>query len=265
MKKIILAVAVLMLTAPAMATVEICIVDEGSGWVAIEYDSDANVSGLGLDITVTSGNIIEIKDYFVGECDGTTQGFGIFPASFNRNINPDDPNWDDPNYTPVADVCDSGALGGLGTPGITIEMGALYEDGNEPELVGVLCRLKVSEDCNMSAVGNPTRGNVVLEDANEADLDVATCATDIPIALGPPACPTCPGDWDESDTVTFSDLGSFMMVLDQGNTWADIPWPDIRYNACGDWDGNGTMTFSDLGSFMMVLDQGNTWADIPCP
>jgi hypothetical protein len=60
-------------------------------------------------------------------------------------------------------------LGGLGTNGITIEMGALYsppEDNspNAPANSGTLCKIKVSGDTTVSVKENATRGGVVLTD-----------------------------------------------------------------------------------------------------
>ena len=118
MKKIVLAMAVLALAVPAWAGVTITATDEGGGVVAISYTSDANVSAFGLDITVSDGNIIAISDYNVGESNSVSKGYGIFPGGIvivGGSVT-------DYN-TPVADVNAPGALGGLGTSGITIEMG----------------------------------------------------------------------------------------------------------------------------------------------
>jgi hypothetical protein len=55
----------------------------------------------------------------------TTGPFFFYPASFRDYINPANPNWEYPHYLPVAPAGDLGALGGLGTSGITIEMAAM--------------------------------------------------------------------------------------------------------------------------------------------
>jgi hypothetical protein len=80
----------------------------------------------------------------------------------------------------VADAGDPGALGGLGTNGITIEMGSLY-DTKAPALSGRLCVITTSEPCKVTVTTNATRGNVVLEDASEAVVDLVG-ATEIQIA-----------------------------------------------------------------------------------
>lgn len=186
MRNILSIALVLALAASAFgATVYITIVDEGDCWARIDYNSpDADVSAFGLDITVTGANIVDINEAYIfryGACDGTNKGYGIFPGSFRDHIvDPCNPNWNDANYTPIADSADKGALGGLGTAGVTIEMGALYEDGNEPPRAGTLCGFKVSQNCTMSVTGNATRANVVLVDANQAVLDVSA-ANDAPV------------------------------------------------------------------------------------
>ena len=204
MKKIILVLVVLMLSAPALAGVTITAVPDGeTGVVAINYVSDANVSSFGLDIIVTGANIIDVNDFFVGECGagGGNQGFGIFPANFYRYIDPETPVWGAAGYTPVAESGDSGAQAGLGTPAVTIEMGALYVDGNQPGLSGTLCTVEVDQSCTLSVQVNPVRcgktagdqdAGVVLEDGTAIIPDLAG-ATDIEVTkAGGGDC--CPGD-----------------------------------------------------------------------
>jgi hypothetical protein len=196
MKKIAIVLGVLVFAAPALAEVAITATDEGSCTASIAYTSDANVSAFALEITVTGANIIDISDYHVGDCNAAERGYGIFPANFNRYIDANNPNWNDANYTPVADPCDPGAAGtGLGTDKIIIEMGALYEDGNQPSLSGTLCKVEVDGDCNLSVVANAMRGKVVLTDFSEVDPNVAG-ATDVPIICGEPDCfPACHPDY----------------------------------------------------------------------
>lgn len=194
MRTLILALAVVLLAAPAWATVEIIVTDvdgDGPGLVAeISYDATTEtelVRAFALNIWVDEGNIVDVCDYAVGD---NNTGYGIFPGNFSRFItvntttgNVD--NWGIAGYTPVADAGDPGAKGGLDTNGVTIEMGALYDDA-PPAKTGVLCRLVCSEDCLMSVEGNAIRGNVVLEDAAEASLEVETAATEVPIGGGAP-------------------------------------------------------------------------------
>ena len=184
MKKTIVALSVVMLTAPAWAGVAITVTDLGDGMAGIDYSGTELVRAFALDITVDAGTIGAISDFAVGD---DNNGYGIFPASFSRNIvvdpvTGDVSDWAVADYTPVADAGDPGALGGLGTNGITIEMGSLY-DTKAPPLSGRLCVITCSEPCKVTVTTNATRGNVVLEDASEAVVDLAG-ATEIQIAGG---------------------------------------------------------------------------------
>ena len=170
MKKIAIVVAILALVAPAMAAVTISAVPSGTtGVVAITYSSDANLSGFALDITVDAGVIEDINNFHIGESNSTATGFGIFPGSID--INSVTAAVDD-HGNPVAPNDDPCALGGIGTAGITVELGALYEDGNQPGLTGTLCKVKVTADCNITVALNARRGGVVREDFGDASTNL---------------------------------------------------------------------------------------------
>lgn len=182
MKRTLVALLAVMLTAPAWAGVAITVTDLGDGVVGIDYSGTELVRAFALDITVDAGTIDAISGFAVGD---DNNGYGIFPASFSRNIvvdpvTGDVSDWAVEGYGPVADAGDPGALGGLGTNGITIEMGSLY-DTKAPALSGRLCVITTSEPCKVTVTTNATRGNVVLEDASEAVVDMAG-ATEIQIA-----------------------------------------------------------------------------------
>ncbi|MBN2271354.1 MAG: hypothetical protein JXN61_12115 [Sedimentisphaerales bacterium] len=191
MKKMILALAVVLLAAPAWATVTITLTDLDDGVIQIGYDATSEtelVRAFALDIVATDGNIIAIDDYAKGDDNG---GYGIFPGSFRDTITVntttgDVDNWDgNPNpYTPVAPAVDTDALGAIPGPAITIEMGSLYTTA-APAKTGVLCTITVEDTVTKVCVtGNAIRGNVVLEDASESALDPA----EVCIELGEPDC-----------------------------------------------------------------------------
>ena len=174
MKKIVFALVAIVVAAPAMAgDVDVNAVQVGTTFeVEITYEATSGLPrAFGLDITVDSGQTItDVNKYFAGECDvpGKAKGFGIFPANFARYIDPCDPNWSDPDYTPVADPCDlpGKTEGGIGTSGITIEMGSLYVGPNSPASAGTLCSVWVSGDCTVTLELNVGRAGVVMEDGN---------------------------------------------------------------------------------------------------
>lgn len=177
MKKMILTLAVVLLAAPAWATVSITLTGLGGGVIQIGYDATSEteyVRAFALNVVATGGNITGIDDYAVGDDNG---GYGIFPGSFAGNItvNPTTGQVDswvgNPNpYTPVAPAGDPDALGDIPGPAITIEMGSLYTTAR-PGKTGVLCTITVEESVSKVCVtGNAIRGNVVLENASEATL-----------------------------------------------------------------------------------------------
>lgn len=185
MKKVIFPLVVAVLAAPAWATITVTVTDLGDGKAAIDYSGTELARAFALDITVDVGSIEAISDFAIGD---DNNGYGIFPANFSRFITVDPVtgevmDWAIAGYTPVADPGDPGALGGLGTNGITIEMASLY-DTKAPPLQGRLCVITVSEPCKVTVATNATRGNVVLENASQAVVDL-TGATEI--AVGSPA------------------------------------------------------------------------------
>lgn len=232
MKKLSLALATLLITTPAWATVRI-IVEPSGKTATIKYATTKGekVRAFALDITVDKGAIVDINDFIQGESTKEKPGYGIFPANFARYIavNPDTgevAKWDLKDYTPVADPCDPGALpkSGLGTYGITVEMGALYyppddSSPNAPPSEGKLFKLTLSEQAKLTIKLNTLRGGIVLtnaESATDVDLagatnvsiagtgDIAIASTSAEyaewLAVGKPACWTftrqCHGDAD---------------------------------------------------------------------
>jgi hypothetical protein len=197
MKKVCFAILMVVFTAPtwaSIANISITATDLGGGLVAIDYNGVDLARAFALDIKVDKGVITGIHDYAIGD---DNFGYGIFPANFSRYITVletgEVESWNDPNYTPVADVNDPGALGGIDTNGITIEMASLY-DVNAPLLSGRLCTVTVSESCLLSVTTNVIRGNVVLEDANNAIVDL-TGATDVAITVGAAYSGANPEQW----------------------------------------------------------------------
>lgn len=231
----LLLLAVLVCAGPAMATVRIIAEPNAGQTVAVRYETDGElVRAFALDVTVDAGVITGISDFLRGESTAANPGYGIFPANFGRTITVDAETgevaaWDVNDYTPLADPCDPGALGGLGTSGVTLEMGALYyppEDNspNAPDNSGLLCRLTLSMPANVTIALNEVRGGVVLTDPTVPPQVDLVGATDVSVmgagsmtalsgsdyeewvAVGKPACWTyprqCYGDADgqaESD------------------------------------------------------------------
>jgi len=174
MKKYMLMLAVALIASPALATVTVSVVDNEDLTADITYEVTGepnNVAAFAVDIAVDGGAVITgISNFHTGVSVAGSAGYGIFPANFDRYItvngNGDVDDWTPAAYTPAAEAGDKGALGGIGTSGITIELGALYKgDSNAPATSGTLCTITVDKACNADLEGNAIRGGVVLEGA----------------------------------------------------------------------------------------------------
>ena len=174
---------VLAFAMPAMAAVTITAVDEGGGMVRIDYSTDANVSAFALEVSVDNDATIEdVCDYHEGESVTGDKGYGIFLDKINGiKINPMGQISD--VGIPIANAGAPDACGtGLHKSKVILEMGALYEEGNQPDLSGTLCRVQyklcsywwISPTTTMTIASNATRGDVVLETASAATTNLPT-------------------------------------------------------------------------------------------
>jgi hypothetical protein len=157
-----------MLVAPVMAAVELdCAVD--SSLLTISYDANTEtelVRAFALDVNVVGASIASVVS--------VNSKYYIYPGTIIIDANGDVNN----PGTPVAPANDPGALGGLPGPACTLEMGSLYEegdDGNAPDKSGFLISLSLS---GMSPAGgvvsvttNETRGRIVMEDSTSRDAN----------------------------------------------------------------------------------------------
>ena len=198
---LILAVLLFTLTAPAWAAVNITCEQIGTSddvLVSYEVVGEPNkVRAFALDITVDNG-VISAVDANVADYD---PNYGTYPGSIvivDGEVN-------EPG-TAVADPCDlpGDTLGGIGTSGITIEMGALYsppDDANGPPLTGdllIFTNTVVSGNTIVTITENDSRGGVVLTDpAADPNVNAPGCE----IERGPGDCLVDEGDqeytaWD---------------------------------------------------------------------
>ncbi len=177
MKKIMfLASLVLVLSVPALATVTITgtietatvggdVVDTGA--IIISYvlnsASDPCVRAFALDITVQDPCGDPAADaHIVGVNEAELNvDYWVYPGSIDINEAGEVNDFG----TPIADPCQlpSDTQGGLGTTGVTIEMGSLYVGGGAPPTSGVLMKLYVDDNCLVNMSENVSRGGVVEE------------------------------------------------------------------------------------------------------
>ena len=279
MRKFSLILVIFVLTASAWARVDVTVEPNGTDPCSFNIvynvtgdDADEGVRAFALDIFVHSDvNIVEVNDFHAGESTSTAKGYGIFPSNFASDIDPEDPEWDNENYTPLGNEADypDDTLGGLDTNGITVELGSLYEDPNEPDDSGILLEIVVgSQDfVEISLALNQIRGGIVLEDSNEPDdVNLVGYSCLVGGNAGPleysdwvswsrPACwcycRQCRGDVDGKAT-----FGQWVAIGDLAVLYAAYNKPDavlatIPNGICADFDHKKTfgirVTISDLG------------------
>jgi len=156
-----------LITLPVVPTAfaEVRVFVQSSNAVArVNYECTAGevVRAFALDVSVDTGRIIGVSDYFRGLSTAENQGYGIFPASFRDNITVDPQNninWNTSEYTPLAVMADNplDTLTGLNSSGVTLELGGLWDPNVQeavPRPTGTLCSLHISS--------GTSRGGVVL-------------------------------------------------------------------------------------------------------
>lgn len=168
-----LSILIVLLLAPlAQATVVLTCTDLGNAVVELSYDASQEASlvrAFGLDITVSHGIITSIGNL--------SFDYWVYPGS--TTIDPETGEIINTG-TPIAPPDAPGALGGLGTNGMTIEMGTLYREDDPihhtpPPVTGVLFTFTVSAECDVTVAENSIRGGVVLEDFTRPGIYAPPC------------------------------------------------------------------------------------------
>lgn len=118
----LLTLLVFTLIGTAYADVTITATDAGGGKLLIGYQTTGAIApvAFALDIQLSNGATFS-------SVTPLTQRFGYYPSRFRDYINPLNPNWEDPQYTPITAWNEPAALGGLGTSGVTIEMASMLD------------------------------------------------------------------------------------------------------------------------------------------
>ena len=261
MKKIVFALVVLMLVAPASAAVIITceqpVENEPNIIISYECTGGEVVRCIGLNIQLDNDETI-----IAVEC-----------LSNDYYVNPGNFSYDgmNPNFGDPACLCDSGepdTLPGLDSNGITIALCSLYADSdpdhNEPPATsGGMVKLTVSGSACITITENGKRGGVIDED--NVDIDPTLPATvECCVEVG---C-ECWGDNTDDSANDASDMTNLLMHLyynggTAGNGWlADPPIPD--WLLCMDLTGEGDLDASDMTELLMHLyynggTAGNGW------
>ena len=256
MKKLIGLLTVILLAAPAMAGVTITCSVNGND-ITVGYNSTGQpelVRIFTLDIVVDNGaTITAVSDI--------SADYYVHPGS----IAVDPQTGEVTNYgSPVADqsVYPNDTLGGIGTSGMTIEMGSLHAENDAahptpPPAVGDLLTFTVSGPCCATITENTIRGGVVLEDPAVASNPVfpnqTQCCTECP----------CLGDMTGDGWISPTDLSDLVSKL--------LPHKDDNYwvlasaGPCGDMTQDGWLSptdISDIVSKLLPHKDDNYW--VPC-
>jgi hypothetical protein len=258
MRKITFVLVALVLAAPALGDVVITCSQVSDCVVEVSYNAETEaelVRAFALDITVDAGTITAV------DCVNTD--YDIYPGSIQIDENG--------NVTDAGScACDSsypGTLGGIGTSGVTIEMGSLYEVGVEdpPAKLGALVRITVDASCNVSIAENAIRGGIVMEDPDQVvTVQLNGCAA---------TCGVAPCLGDLSDTggfgapdqrVDIGDLNALLMAMlikyPEGDPTGLYDVTDqglAGYPDCSDTGGFGDpddlVNIGDLNAILMAM------------
>jgi len=275
MKKIIAALVVLAIAAPALAT-SITATQISGTEVKISYDASGDpnlVRAFGFDATLDNGGTFD-------DTNDTSASYPIFPGSINidafGNVLA--------SGTPVGSDADHpDTQGGLGTGGVTIEMGSLYAAGESaPATSGDLLVLEVNvpfiggtvgDDANLAMADNAARGGIVLEGGGSGSsytgvkvyystLNRAQYAKWLAWGGGNPAnapqnwrnaCWLC-GDVTGDGFVTFGDVSATFNYF-----------KDATSNGEGDINMDGFETFGDVTTMFSLFKSGPGCGSPGCP
>jgi hypothetical protein len=170
MLKAVASLLFLLVAGSAPAVVNVFIQESNSvAWVRYQCTAGEVVRAFALDVTVDKGRILGISNFHRGPSAAGNTGYGIFPASFRDHltVSPSNSvNWNVAAYTPLAVPADhpGGTQPGLGSAGVTLEFGGLWDVATPaaiPGASGTLCALTISEEATVSVSANAARGGVV--------------------------------------------------------------------------------------------------------
>jgi hypothetical protein len=250
MKKIIFAVAALLIAAPAMAAVDIDVTDgPGPNDITISFDAsgEANlVRAFALDI------VWDDPCMTIVAVDCVSAGYYVYPGSISIDASGTVTDWG-------TCQCSTSYPGTLGDEPneLTIEMGSLYVgEANAPDPNGDLVIITLGgcdsgdPNANVSITENAIRGGVVMENPDEV-VTVNSPGGPISPDLAPCIEPTCwdninecggqsLGDSDCDGSVNFIDLGRLKVSFFTNKG-------DPAYDCCSDYNQDDSVNFLDLG------------------
>jgi len=180
MRKLILILAIFLISSPAFAALSVYLEREGiTNVVDVKY-SGADIANLprafALVIKTNCQALIHDVNNFKldGESTAASPGYGIYPA----RIFIDTAGTVTSYGTPLADSTDPVPGDGLDSNSVVLEFGSLYSgDANAPAASGTLCKLYINlngrtTDFILTMTDEATyRGGVVLEDGTKVEVN----------------------------------------------------------------------------------------------
>ena len=262
MNKVVCVLVALIAGAQALADVDItCVADGNEVTVSYEVTNEPNLVRIfTLDITVDNGaKIVKMP------LSSFNQHYSIYPGSIM--INETTGNIDD-NGSPIADRSQypqdspayDGTLPGLGSNGVTVEMGSLYLNENDaPPWSGDLFQFYVDNDCTVSIAENAVRKGVVLEDASKTfNLNSLGCTVIIS------GCSTCLGDLSGDGWLSPGDVSDLVSALLPYQT--NYYWVLAPPGSCGDLNSDGWLAPDDVSALVSaLLPYVTNYYWTPCP
>jgi hypothetical protein len=246
------------MAAPTFADVTISVA--GNGDVTYTSTESERIRAFALDISVSTGVINEIREYKEdGYSTSGSKGYGIYMTAIDLT-NPADPCWGDPVADPAENPHSVGKIPGSA---ITVELGSLYDgETNAPvQATGKLCRLCVSEACDVTIALNTDIGGIILEGdpPTSAALNVASGGSITEVNCEPGGKPECwlndqfcRGDGGSAANYPDGGAGDGVVNTDDWPPFRDSfqkTYPDGSYNPCGDFNMDGTVNTDDWPHF----------------
>jgi hypothetical protein len=233
MRKIMLLVVVLLMATSALARVDIYATADGNE-VTVYYNATAGAPrAFALDINVPAD--VNIDTY-----SGANSDYWVYPGSIDIN----ESGVIESYGSPIASPTFPGTLTGLGSSGITVEMGSLYPEGDPaPDSNGVLLKFKVSDGGCVNIDENTIRGGIVMENpATGADPNISGVCVELGI------CDHC-GDFTNNagtgapdGVVNIGDLNALLTQIaiqypafdPTGIYLLDLSGKPVEWEACAD-------------------------------
>ena len=233
----------------------------GSAWAAVVITCDVNGNDITVNYDASGPELVRIFTLDIVVDSGATitavsninSDYYIYPGSVS--VDPDTGGVT--TYgSPIADcvVYPEGTLCGIGTGGMTIEMGSLYAASDPthqdpPAASGSLLTFTVSGPCCVTITENSDRGGIVLEDPTVASSPVFPGQTECCVPAE--SCP-CMGDMNSDGWLSPSDISNIVSRL--------IPYASNAYwrlalpgSPCADMNGDGWWSPSDISAVVGIL------------